>query len=257
MKGAKIADLYGLLRNAFRADYVYCRDENIVGQMERDARFRRIHPRNPRRNLSDFTMFVYELAKEPPIDYVKGYELSFLEATPDNFSNLGPESAEKAVQRKELSYSGYLDLGAVFKERIDRQKDQAICARVVPDTASLVGATYLTLGGGRNIRLWRNGTPYYESDSAFQFAQMHQEVLPLDQPIRAGDKLEFVVCSGQNANYWGFSLAGLTEKSFREVCDWKRALELEAPASTAFAYGRIRQSCLGMISLPQLPRALR
>jgi hypothetical protein len=139
-----------------------------------------------------------------------------------------------------------------------QEKGKALCAMVKPkDMKELVGATYLSLGGGRNIRVWKNGVPWFQSDYAYLQAAMHQQIIPLEKPLKEDDRLEFMVCSATKTNFWGLSLVGLTEKKFAEICQWKRAYEKQESAQVKFPYGRRNQTCLGDAASALVPPGLR
>jgi len=47
IRTGRTADPYDLLRTLFRADYVFCSDPALFGQLQRDPRFRRLYPEVP------------------------------------------------------------------------------------------------------------------------------------------------------------------------------------------------------------------
>lgn len=259
LKASEVADGYGLLKNAFKADYVYCRNPVVASQMERDPRFRRLFPDSFGHGDAP-GFFVYELRQEPLAGYVKSFELAAIPARAEDFRRIGPgDVGSQAMKQAQLTYTGFLDLGHEFEaEAKSREEGQALCALVKPkDMRELVGATYLSLGGGRNIRVWKNGAPWFQSDYAYLQAAMHQQVIPLGQPLKESDRLEFLVCSATKTNFWGLSLLGLTEKKFADICRWKRAYEKKEEARFEFPYGRRNQTCLGDAASVLVPFSLR
>jgi hypothetical protein len=260
LERSEVADGYGLLKNAFKADYVYCRNTAVASQLERDPRFRRLFPASFKEADASLTYFVYELRPEPLGGYVKNFELSLLPAQEDDFRKLQPSDADpKAMKSVRLTYSGFLDLARELGVSTKSKKDGlALCAWVRPkEMKGLAGATYLSLGGGRNIRIWKNGEPWFHSDYAYLQAAMHQQIIPMGKPLKESDRLEFLVCSGQATNFWGLSLLGLTEKQFAEICQWKRAFEKKELPSFEFLYGRRNQTCLGDLATGSISPKLR
>jgi hypothetical protein len=259
LKRAQVGDPYGLIRNAFKADYLFCHHPDVISQVERDPRFRRIYPENIESIANENTVFVYELRPKPLDDYAKDYEVSFIPARGHDYRSLSPADAEKKRLPVKLTFTSYLDLSYVFKPRLKEVKDdEPLCALVVPkDPAALAGSTFLSLGGGRNLRVWKNGQPWFGSGMAYSQASMHQQVLSLHNGLKGTDRLEFVVCSARHAGFWGFSLLGLTEAKFRELCTWKQASNSSTKPPFAFPYERISRSCLGEFAQPAIPFGLR
>jgi hypothetical protein len=260
LKNSEVADGYGLLKNAFKAEYVYCRNPVVVSQMERDPRFRRLFPKSFAVDDASLGYFVYELRPEPLEGYAKKYELSYIPATAGNFRQISLAEADpKTSKTSELTFSGFLDLSREFEAQANGQKEgEALCALARPkDMRALAGATYLSLGGGRNIRIWKNGEPWFQSDYAYLQAAMHQQIIPLGQPLKESDRLEFVVCSAKNTNFWGLSLLGLTEQRFAEICKWKRGYEEKHDSPLEFRYGRRNQTCLGDLADTVVSPSLR
>jgi hypothetical protein len=258
MRG-EVGDPYGLLKNAFKADYVYCRNPTVVSVLERDPRFRRLFPEEMEGKRAQTQFFVYELRTGALPEYVKSFKASLVPATTENFRSQGPDQAEATMLPIELTFSGYADLASVFKDAVKSGKEgQAFCALVRPSRMEeLAGATYLSLGGGRNLRVWKNGKPLFESGDAYLQAGMHQQVVSLGAPLKASDRLDFVVCSAREASFWGLSVLGLTETTFGKLCEWKRSMEAHKKEPFAFPLKRRGQSCLGDIAIPKVPRSLR
>lgn len=260
LKASEVADSYGLLKNAFKADYVYCRNTVVVSQMERDPRFRRLFPESFEQKDASLGFFVYELKPEPLEGYVRNFEQVFVPAQDGDFRRIGPADIDfQGAKPEELTYSGFLDLSRQFSEQAKSAGDGgALCALVRPSRMKeLAGSRYLSLGGGRNIRIWKNGKPWFSSEYAYLQAAMHQQIIPMGEALKESDRLDFLVCSAAKSNFWGLSLLGLTENQFGEICRWKRAYEKKQPALFDFSYGRRNQSCLGDVATGLVPVSLR
>lgn len=80
-----------------------------------------------------------------------------------------------------------------------------------------LGARFLMVGGGRSIRLWRNGRPLFFSGRAYVEEKPNQAVIPLVPPLQARDKLQAIVCSARGS-YLSFAIAPLTKDFLASVC---------------------------------------
>jgi len=126
---------------------------------------------------------------------------------------------------------------------------------VSPDElARLRGRTILAIGGGRNVRIWRNGRPLYHSIQMSPEPQISSQLVDLRQPLTASDRFEVLVCSLESSPVLGVSLSFWSESELRATCDrkaWKPPETLEDRRAWSVV-GRPRFSCLGDFAIPAL-----
>ncbi len=267
LRSGMVGDAHGLIRNAFQADYVLCADLNVVEQLRADPGFQQLYPVanfHSQENLAG--PYAFLVKKEPATEYVQKFSLRWLpDLTVDQFRSLHPGSAESESVTKELNGMSFLSLQTIFKEKMqankDKQKDKIFCALVQPSTEELrrlQGAEFLALGGGRNLRLWRNGKIYFESVQGYLKASSSRVVIPLQEPLQATDKIELLVCSSAAAPYWGVAMSFWKKNQLEKLCQWKSQHTGSTLAQVNVPYSGVRaETCIGEIAEALPPPTLR
>lgn len=257
LRVGKVGDARNLLKNAFGASYALCQHPEIRAQLEAEPGVRRIFPKT-----NDPTLLIsyglYEIQSEEVPNFVRAFRIGLLpQASSENFTSLQPTDAEGEPLAEDLGGTNFLNLFPVAAKSL-KQKPNSYCALVSPafsELSRLAGATHLSLGGGRNLRLWVNGKLLYESRSAFVRAQSSQVIVPLPKALSTNDKVEVLVCSGGDAPFWGVALSAWTIKEIENTCRWKR-LGVDGNSSLAAYSGREAATCLGPLAVPTVSPAL-
>lgn len=261
-----VADPYGAIKHAFKADYVVCSDQALVEQIERNPNFRRIHPDPAKplvtRGRLEASVMVYELAKGNSSRQVRNFERGVNEVMTVTRKIRGRKLATTSQtvlqwkpvsvpsQLKDEERSRYLNL-----RRIDTPVTGDTCAKVRPavgELAQFAGAKYLGIGGGPKIRVWRSGTPLFNTDMEYRALNDLSVFVPLDPPLRKTDRIEVEICSDPKAASVGLAVSLWTEKQVNDACRWKFQSErgpFGAPVDTEFKYAmRATETCLAPIA---------
>ncbi len=261
-----VADAYGMIRHAFHADYVLCNDQNVVNQLRDDPSFQQIFPPTISSHQPLTTPTVFRLAREPHAAYVRKLTLAALGRFPlAKLPEWKPGFSVGEKREVDLAHSPYLNLAPVLAEKWEKQKSvdegDFACALLSPATSEagrLAGATYLALGGGQGFQVWRNGQNVFRTQTGFASAHNTQVVIPLGNPLRAGDRLEILVCSPSAASFWGVSLSLWTEATLGQTCEWKAKALLGAGQPEWWPREGIHgQTCIGFLAGEGVPRLLR
>jgi hypothetical protein len=258
LRNGKVADALGMIRNAFRADFVLCEDINLVNQLRADPGFQQLYPAFAGQTQGVPALFRVSREKAPY--YVRKLSLSKparVEAA--KLAGLRPERARGAGKVIELGQSSYLNLAAEVPVK-NRNGADFLCSFVSPtasETARLAGARYLGVGGGQGFEIWRNGAPLFHTRAGFPSSQNLQVLVPLVPPLKGTDRLELLVCSLESGPFWGVALSLWDDQSIREVCGWKERLLKTSRSGTWPLEGIHRESCLGPIAGAAVPEELR
>lgn len=262
-------DLYGVFKYAFKADYVLCRHRGVIAQLEGDPNFELVHPAKPDyRDFSGTRPFLYRLRPERVSNQVTELEVSRLPLVEaGRYLETRPEQAgkwERVVQedkRASLAASAYLNLFRWLDEAGARpapEGGQAQCVVVRPTAETLAaheGATFLGLGGGRNLRAWHNREPLFSSIVAISEPRALAVLVPLRKPLRRGDRVEVVVCSGISSSYMGTALSFWNGAEIQRICSTRRSRLVSEQFRGSWAYrGTPEWTCLGPLAVPQSGR---
>ena len=266
LNNAAVDDPYLMLKRVFRADYVLCTGNALIEQLRNDPRFNTLYRFSPEYSRS---LTVFALS-EDKFNLLKQYSAAFPTATYDK-KDYNKVRADKnltvtpvtltemfAEETSEKEFSPYLNLDRIAKKRtgLDRKSfsGKAHCTQLQPAAGALkenAGATYLGIGGGRNIRVWRNNIPIYSSAIIFDRIKLINELIPLSPPLNANDKIDVIVCSSSEADYWGFAMSFWTEKQIYDTCKAKNEMDEieEAKSLKNVSYTSLsKNNCLAPIA---------
>ncbi len=255
LKKGLVPDVRHLVSDGFHAQYVYCYSQNPVDQMRKDPSFRQLYPYKKEQVIAGHWMtHVFQVIPGVPPQFTRVFSWTeWKNASPDNYGVLTPKSA-KANRRgiARLESTEYLNLGSELQQG-DIPPGTARCATVSPrDIKTHLGAQYIGLGGGRNLRLWLNGKLLYASRKAFETVRTVQTLVSIP-PLKSTDQIELAVCSGGLTPYWGVSLSFWTKGHLAKLCKEKANDHdpLEPPHRTTALYGQDPQeTCIGPIAVP-------
>jgi hypothetical protein len=201
-----ISDPWLALRREFKADYVICSPETgLADQLAHDPRFKALAVHGPPN--SNLRFAAYMLMREAPS------LLTHLEIAPLPSSERSDPSTK---WEPAPAGSAFLDLRKASRG--------AQCVAVRPssdEVARRAGSTMVGLGGGPSVRLWLNGRPLFASAVAPALLRAVDVLVPLDEPLRATDSLEAVVCSPSPSPFFGITLLLLDPKEVDAACGSK------------------------------------
>ena len=256
-----VADIHGLMLNAFKADYALCVSPPIVQQMEMDPGFRRIYPSTEKSKALGYgTPVVLEVRKERAKNFVQDFLVQpFSPTNRSSYQSLAPKDALSATSQETQTH--YLNLFSTLKPKSTGARDDILCALVSPNKKEIEkfqGSEFVVLGGGRNLRLWWNNKPLYSSHNAILRAQATQVVVPLPSPLGANDSLQILVCSSGDAPFWGASISLWKTKEMANLCAWKREGAPQEKLQFSWKFlGQEAFSCLGPLAAPLPEKILR
>lgn len=233
LKKGIVSDAYGLIKNAFKADYVVCYTPSVVAQLQMDPGFIQLHPTLSTTPIYERSLHVFAVKETAPAGYLSQGKISFWkDITTKNFEHATPATATVQKERDfNMANNRFINFAflnkseSIYSKAVNEKKDGAFCAAFTPsaqDLAKYVGADYLSLGGGRNLRVWRNNKLLYKSGIGFPLARISQVVIPLTEKLRAADHFTFVACSSKAANYWGLSAAFWHKTQLAQLCEQKK-----------------------------------
>jgi hypothetical protein len=254
-----LPDAYGLIRNAFHADYVLCGDPSIADQLRNEPGFRQIYPKVVDPSQSPLVQSIFRVLPGPTKELVRSISIT----EPGIFdrakiASLTPPALDDQRREFDLEKSPYANLSA-YKKPI-YEGESAFCSFVTPskeEVKRLAGADFLGLGGGPGFKVWRNGKPLFTTRAAFPNAKSIQVFLPLNPPLSATDHLETFVCAYPGVKFWGIELSFWTKKGIRDACNEKNADLTSTAADSSWPFEGIQLlTCLGPVSSPQKNRLL-
>lgn len=255
LRNGLVADVYGLIKNGFKADYALCSDPGIVQQLDQDPGFRRLSPSKAWAKQKGYVSPVlFELSPSSAPQFIQSFQVTkindFKAAEIFQYSLQSLEN-RKGTTKEHLAESSYMNLFSVFSSERILKEDEAHCALVgLPkeEISRIQGAEYLVLGGGRGFQFWLNGKPVFSTQEAFLRSQATQIVVPLERKLALQDRIEVMVCSAKASQHWGLSLSAWTKRELENHCSQKNALEpkeIQWPLT-----GSKAMTCLGPMASP-------
>jgi hypothetical protein len=251
-------DSYGLMKDGFGADYVFCYHSDMTFRLAMDPHFHRVFPRTSAETKTNrFTLF--RLADNRLPNFLNNYIISSKFRRTDvktkkteDISVKGANALDKIVwpapHIKDLGvnpiFIQLFDLIAhetsIHQQPEDAAKETALleapkddtgeklmsyCADIeLPDTElkKHIGATLMTLGGGPLIQTKLNGQLIYKDLAANQDTALIRQTIRLKKPISAKDYFSFNVCTGGSTHktgIFGLAVAFWTPEEIKVVCD--------------------------------------
>ncbi len=213
------ADSFGLLKDTFQTDYIFCRNLPISNRLKADPHFELIFPKTLAERLrSEFTVFA--LKPERPTSFVKQFlyreKLAAAESAlandgikiwPGDISSDGPQPI-------------FIDLKALAAP-LDVDGGDIACTDVEPSPAEmdrLKGASIVGLGGGPHLQLWHDGKLIYGSVNFSAPRSILHSLVELSSPVAKETKIRVRICGARNSIYLGVALSFWTKESLLETC---------------------------------------
>lgn len=109
------------------------------------------------------------------------------------------------------------------------------------------GKSVIVLGGGRSLRVWLNGRPFFRSIAVTDSVSLMDRLVPVGRKLTAADRLELLVCSKDSAKSLGLALSFWTPEEITASCKdrgWKEAEALSLKSGWAHT-GEYRETCFG------------
>ncbi len=267
LRHGTVADAYGLIHNAFKADYVLCGDPTTNAQLRNEPGLQPIYPKVQFAGQSPIVLSVFKVLPEGAKAFATSLVVRDLGAVDDaKLAALkfdAPAVASKLhkaePQPVDLEHPPYLNLSAFLQPA--HVEGQANCAFVSPsaeEVKRLAGARYVGVGGGPGMKLWHNGQPLFTTRIGFPNSRSLQVLVPLKEPLRAGDRIDLLACMGGASAFWGGAISLWTDEAIKSICD--RKSELLTTPSTDPAYfpyqGLQSQTCIAPVAAPAAERML-
>jgi hypothetical protein len=257
IRDGRVGDTRGLLMDQFKADYVFCVNPAMSATFLRDPHFEPIFPKakdtNDSRNMYPY---VFRILPEKNDRFVNSMDVSFYALRPlKEFRNIRREEAKSASESLRLEKSNFVNLDGIWRKTnkpTDLAEEQALCSLVTPNKDEMMrlrGANFIGLGGGRNLRLWRNGKELFESGSGYGRSAMIQVLVPLDPPLSVTDSIEVMSCSSNKGSYWGVALSFWRFEELAKICAEKGMStgNLDRPYEWKYT-GILQETCLGPVA---------
>jgi hypothetical protein len=260
----RMVDVFGFLVHRWQADYLLTRNESLRKRLEQDPHFERIHPRSLREGWGEIAL--YRLNREVRRNFVSfdGRIRGAAGLPVERFGLLDPKSSgfqllsSESVSAPERPL--YHDLSKRFSQ--ERSLDEAgartmrcaVAHLPADELRRLQGRTILAIGGGRNVRIWRNGRPLYHSIQMPAEPLMSSQLVDLREPATASDRFELMVCSLETSPVMGMSISFWSEAELNALCERKRWSPPETLDDRRDwkVVGRPRFSCIGDFAMPAL-----
>src|SRR5690606_9520605 len=103
---------------------------------------------------------------------------------------------------------------------------ESACLLLRPTAAALgkqVGSTLLGIGGGPELKVWRNGVPLFVSTYSRKPLRKIQSLVALGKPVSAKDRFVVEVCKTEKVEPTGIYMSFWTPDRVNQVCQWKNA----------------------------------
>jgi len=169
--------------------------------------------------------------------------------------DLGMDRLEGALQKEKQIQSGKLPENAAESESTKAKSEATSSATVTcvwvrpseEDRKRQEGKELLGLGGGRNIRIWLNGSKLFRTVAAKDSVQLADRLIELDRPLRRSDVLEVLVCSSDTSLNMGVALSFWTKTEMDQRCRERGWEPAEALSQTGGwpRLGSYRDTCMG------------
>jgi hypothetical protein len=247
-----VADPYFMLKGGLRADYVLCRSRAVVAQLQSDPLFVPLSPAAGQ-GSSPETPVLFKLAEVPGSSFVRDFEVTppsslLQEGLPDAQTAWAPLPGPPQAMPVRSA-----DLGEYLRAAQASGSPSVVCAAVRPSATAVAqhaGKTLIGIGGGRNVRVWLNGEPFYASGTAFEKPRLVQQLAALPRPLTPADRIEAVVCSRSDASFLLLALSFWDQGEVDSICRAKGWTEPPAPkGGLGWRFrGNPAQTCLGPVA---------
>jgi hypothetical protein len=208
LRDGDVAFPYGLVRHAFKSDYVLCDNRSIASQLESDPFFKRIYPDaipEESERVAGQT-FLYKAIAEPEANFVKEWTVAL--------GNKDSHAEEKLLEiPSPFPPSLYADLmrwSAFHHPEVFADGRSPVCAVLSvseEEVKRLAGNEVMKWGGGESLRIWWNTTEIVNQNVSLRKPRILHNEFELPRKLQVGDKVRAEVCSPRGASYWGFSLS--------------------------------------------------
>lgn len=263
LRHGHVGDPYAMLKKFTPATLVLCRDPLTVSMLRADPHFIQHYPRS-HKTSQDPGHFVFELTPKRDPHFVLYFHSQFFGVTSDN--SKVAEASPLKVKRWVPFYPAiepsleaevqpaFVNLRADLLARAGSQPPEGVACYAIRPTpgerARQKGKRVIGIGGGQDLRLWLNGRPLYQSGTSITAPRLIHQLIELERPLTANDRVEAVACSRTDSSLLGFALSFWNRDEIKKTCDTKTA-GIAAPIAE-FSYsgswprqGGLETTCLG------------
>ena len=220
----RIPDIYGVIRDVFKADYVLCHNPQFADLLNHEAGFKKIYPRQDKPDDQSMAR-LYAVDESRSRTQVLSFE-GHWGAKEDDAEVQGKAGKSWQIfgvdpQMVQKSMSAFVDFRAL--ETLIPESNPSTAQRCVtlrPATLELErhqGAQYLGLGLSSPVRVWRNGVKIYDAPVNQHPARMVNVVVSLSPTVSAKDKWQVEVCGEPHENR-GFAISFWTAMELETIC---------------------------------------
>jgi hypothetical protein len=258
LKKGTVADARGMIRNAFKADYVLCKQSDLTAQLRDDPGFEQLYPKPG--GASDYPPWevsLFRVRKEPVGQFVRAFDLKYLASlSGKGINDLSPASTTGAPKRLDAGATLYLNLDLA----LPRDANPFRCAILAPareELHRLAGATFLGIGGGPGFEVWWNGQPLFRTRAGFPRSHAVQVLVPLGARLRETDRIDVLSCAPGDGAFWGAALSLWSSRDLAAICAEKRGAAAAHDDKAWKMQGLRGLTCVGPVAQPDVPAALR
>lgn len=211
---------YPVIHDSFQADYVVCRNPELLSRLDVDPLFTRIFPPMPERIPQEVAAFsgVYRVMPERlshfvQAAYVTSANVSALPVRPAHTRTVASQNDLQTIK------GPYWNL-VPFAQKAEPGQEPT-CLQVRPtesELARLQGSDWLAVGGGPEILVALNGKPLARSKDDDGNSDSIRDWIQLPQKLKAKDELTFMVCSGKRDAYHGVGISFWTAAERQSIC---------------------------------------
>lgn len=240
LRQGRLADPTAWVTGLFGATHVLCQAPAAIAALDADPEMLRVHPRGPGPHH----------AKEPHVfavlpavtQQIRSMEVAGLGHRPaEQWLELTPELVPAAALSllstpvgtgAWASNAAVVDLSGIAAPAPPGTVRCALARVPAAAVATHAGAQLLVVGGGRSVRVWRNGQPLFATTTAVAFPTRSLATVPLEPALAPADTLEAVACSASPHAELGVALALWTRPDLEALCNAKTAARTMPVAGT-------------------------
>ncbi len=239
---------FPVIHEQFGADYVVCREPELIAKLDQDPFFVRLFPaagRSHALHIAGYSAvyavnagaqkhFVSRMTTLPEPEKGRALASTCSNLTPKDqttpFWNLLPYAPNGAPPERHC-----FDL-TVPKEEMAR----------------FVGSDWIGVGGGPRIEVWWNGSPLFagrDNDASLDYLR---EWIPLPRKLQVGDKAVFKVCTRREDSYHGVAVSFWKDTELKAACLNRGYVDENGNAKTKWRYAVADDThCLGRVARSQ------
>ncbi len=236
---------YPVIHEQFGADYVICREPELIARLDQDPFFVRLFPAPGLTHALHIAGYsaVYAVNPETHKHFVAKM-MTFPE--PENGRSLA-SSVNLTPQAQTTPFWNllpYAKNGAADRYCFDMTVPKEEMAR-------FNGSDWLGVGGGPRVEVWWNGSPLFSGKDNDNSLDYLREWIPLPRKVQSGDVTKFKVCTRKEDGYHGLAVSFWKDKELKDICH-SRGYADEGTKKTQWRYVIADDThCLGRVARSQ------